>query len=118
MVLCRSCANTHNAKRPRRSPTNIKSIAPDVPVPQRIRMRIATKELVRRGVIVKPTRCERCRRTDKARHPWARIEAHHIDYVDPKNVLWLCGLCHQDEHAALRAARDSSAARTEGSGSA
>lgn len=40
-----------------------------------------TNVLIRRGVLV-PVPCERCGSVD--------VQAHHLDYTDPRRVAWLC----------------------------
>ena len=46
---------------------------------------------IRRGEVVRPTRCSRCGEQRK-------IHAHHPDYSRPLYVEWLCTLCHGEEH--------------------
>ncbi len=43
---------------------------------------------VKVGVLVRPSACEGCGRTDR------RIEGAHRDYSKPKEVRWLCRGCH------------------------
>ena len=56
----------------------------------KVKTRTHTGMLVRRGSLVKPTRCSRCRS--------AEPQAHHPGYSDPRNVVWLCRECHLSEH--------------------
>lgn len=42
---------------------------------------------LRAGRIVRPANCERCGCECKP-------EAHHPDYTEPLNVIWLCQKCH------------------------
>lgn len=44
------------------------------------------------GILKKPDTCEQCG------EPNDRIEAHHITYNDPANILWLCRPCHVKIH--------------------
>lgn len=46
---------------------------------------------VRSGWLVKPARCSRC-------GAGGRIHAHHEDYSQPLEVLWLCPPCHTAAH--------------------
>jgi len=39
------------------------------------------------GIIVKPSKCEKCGKEKK-------LTAHHEDYTKPLNVEWLCYECH------------------------
>lgn len=42
-----------------------------------------------KGKISKPETCENCMKVPKN-----RLEAHHPDYNEPKNIIWLCKECH------------------------
>lgn len=44
------------------------------------------------GTLVKPTSCASCRQNK------SYLEAHHIDYHSPLDVVWLCKQCHEDTH--------------------
>lgn len=46
---------------------------------------------VRRGQILKPSRCTRCGVERK-------LHAHHSDYSRPLAVEWICTRCHGAEH--------------------
>ena len=50
---------------------------------------------VKSGRITKPTVCSDCGCNDK-------IQAHHSDYSDALNVLWLCHRCHKAIHREER----------------
>ena len=45
---------------------------------------------IRKGEIVRPTICSRCKEE-------AYIEGHHYDYNKPLDVIWLCRKCHAKE---------------------
>jgi hypothetical protein len=51
---------------------------------------------IRRGEIVRPEACERCRRA-------CLPDGHHEDYAKPLEVMWLCRLCHAQRHCELAA---------------
>ena len=51
---------------------------------------------VKRGEVIRPSRCERCKKKVE------RIEAHHEDYAKPLDVAWLCPPCHSIVHPHLR----------------
>ena len=61
--------------------------------------RVALRNAVQAGSIVKPNFCERCN-TVLAK---SRIHGHHHDYTQPFNVQWLCSACHAVVHHALKA---------------
>lgn len=49
---------------------------------------------VERGVLVRPTSCEKCGRA-------VSLHAHHEDYTKPLDVQWLCRSCHLRRHSQL-----------------
>ena len=52
------------------------------------RARAAVYRAVRRGVLRRPNRCSEC----GAEGP---VQGHHIDYMRPLEVVWLCRRCHR-----------------------
>jgi len=52
---------------------------------------------VRDGRVLKPSACENCGAEN------CRIEGHHKDYAKPLDVIWLCKLCHVEQHKETRA---------------
>lgn len=54
--------------------------------------RKAAQTAMRNGTLVRPERCQRCRRDAD------RIEAHHPNHRDRFAVRWLCPSCHKREH--------------------
>lgn len=59
---------------------------------------MAIDAAIRAGVLERPERCSGCG-CSNAEH---RIEAHHSDYSDPLNVIWLCTPCHRALDAKRR----------------
>ncbi len=49
---------------------------------------------VRRGKLIRPTKCEKCMKECKP-------DGHHRDYNKPLEVIWLCKICHNHEHGKL-----------------
>jgi hypothetical protein len=69
---------------------------------ERLARRVARRKVqqeIKSGRLTPPTRCAAC----DGCH--VRIEAHHVDYSRPLDVMWLCVRCHQDQHIAERQAR-------------
>lgn len=63
--------------------------------PHRTAARIALRNAVASGRLVKPTQCEGC----KMAVPNARdLAGHHEDYGRPLDVQWLCRSCHGKRH--------------------
>jgi hypothetical protein len=56
-----------------------------------------TNRLVRKGVITRATICYLCGGKDP-------IEAHHLDYHQPRMVEWICRPCHKKHHGNERKA--------------
>lgn len=54
----------------------------------------AVRKALRRGDLVKPTKCSRCGLPK-------RLHAHHDDYSKPLDVMWLCQICHGLRHREL-----------------
>lgn len=48
-------------------------------------------EKIRKGEIVRPSKCSRCGKEKF-------VYAHHNDYEKPLEVIWLCRGCHADIH--------------------
>ena len=48
---------------------------------------------IQRGKIIRPTECMSCGNT-------GFVEAHHPNYSQPLNIVWLCLSCHRDIHNA------------------
>jgi uncharacterized protein (DUF983 family) len=59
--------------------------------PEREKARAAISRRMFRGTIVRPTNCQRCGEQRK-------VQAHHADYSKPLDVLWLCSVCHREQH--------------------
>lgn len=61
--------------------------------PERLRANAAVRRAIGRGILIRPMRCSKCRRSGK-------IEASHGDYGKPLQIEWLCRRCHiaKDEH--------------------
>ena len=47
------------------------------------------------GKLSKPSKCCECENTEN-------IDAHHEDYSNPLEVLWLCSMCHHKRHHKLK----------------
>ena len=58
---------------------------------QRERCRYLTNLLIRKGELKRPTNCKLCK-SEK------RLDCHHLNYGDPKDVIFVCKCCHQKIH--------------------
>lgn len=61
---------------------------------QKIITRRITEKLIKKGEISRATHCEKCGIKYKT-------VAHHTDYGQPDNVMWLCDSCHGEVHRNL-----------------
>ena len=68
----------------------MRSLWPEHPSAESARRRL--RAAVKRGDIIRPSRCDDCGRAS------AKIDAHHVDYRNPLDVLWLCRSCHFRRH--------------------
>jgi hypothetical protein len=57
--------------------------------------RSITHGLVMSGQLEKALRCECCGRTPGSSR---EIHAHHVNYLDPQDIVWLCAKCHAQLH--------------------
>lgn len=57
----------------------------------------AVKTALRKGVLVRPQRCEDCNEKSN------RLHGHHPDYSQRLKVEWLCPLCHVARHRKIAA---------------
>jgi hypothetical protein len=62
---------------------------------ERNQTRARTRHLIRMGRLAAPKFCTQC----GAAGP---LETHHVDYADPRLVLWLCPDCHRVENNRQR----------------
>jgi hypothetical protein len=56
---------------------------------------LAVASAIRRGILVKPERCEACGSD-------GQLDGHHDDHRQPLNVKWWCRACHVRHHARKR----------------
>lgn len=57
--------------------------------PTRVHARQVVYYALKVGKLVRPDTCSECGRTG------CTIQAHHLSYDDPMNVVWLCIPCHK-----------------------
>ena len=58
---------------------------------KRVHVRTFLQNAVRRGEIKKPNACQLCEALKE-------LDAHHVDYGRPLDVMWLCHPCHGRVH--------------------
>lgn len=69
--------------------------------PEKAKARKAVKDAVRRGILLKPSRCQACGEIFASDH----LDGHHENYSKPLEVVWLCRECHGLEHMSVSALR-------------
>ncbi len=65
--------------------------------PEQCHARSALRHAINAGDIEKPKQCSKCKRKEA-------VQGHHPDYSKPFDVVWLCPLCHTEEHIKLKSA--------------
>lgn len=56
---------------------------------------LKVKRAIEKGLLIKPKICTYCGKNEK-------LQAHHIDYNKPLEVLFLCDKCHKEIHKQIR----------------
>ena len=59
--------------------------------PHKERARQAVKRAIKKGVLTRPDKCEKCGKRGK-------IDGHHPNYSCKLEVVWLCHACHEQLH--------------------
>lgn len=90
---CKDCVKAdvkkHRAAHPERDlETRLKACAKN---PNHKNASMAVDAAIRAGKLTRPVRCQGCGR----RGSETRLSAHHYDYSEPLDVIWLCGACHR-----------------------
>jgi hypothetical protein len=68
--------------------------------PLGLRSRRVIAECVKLGLIERPIKCDLCNKEAK------KIIGHHLNYLFPFDVLWLCTSCHRRIHLGHRILSD------------
>ena len=50
------------------------------------------------GKIQRPSKCSACGANEQFKDGRTAIQAHHLDYNKPLDVVWLCQKCHHEWH--------------------
>ena len=58
---------------------------------------------IKKGIVQRQTYCEQCGDRGKFKDGRTAIQAHHPDYNDPLQVMWLCQKCHHAWHKKFKA---------------
>ena len=88
--ICRNCHN--NDYRSQSKTTRKKIYASSYrsirKYPQKHSCRVMLRYWIKKGIVIKPKICQSC----GLEKP---LDGHHEDYTKPKEVIWLCKLCHR-----------------------
>jgi len=60
--------------------------------PERVKAGEIVQRALKIGKLIKPDNCAECERRT------SRLHAHHINYNQPLQVIWLCIGCHRRRH--------------------
>ena len=63
--------------------------------PEKVKARSELHAAMKRGEVVKPTRCCECGKQKK-------LDGHHDDYTKPLEVRWFCRSCHVKYHLSKK----------------
>src|SRR3989304_4621277 len=64
--------------------------------PEKVRAERKLRYAVKCGLLIRPSTCSMC-------GDGGKIHSHHSDYTKPREVIWVCSLCHSDIHRQKRA---------------
>ena len=91
---CREYARQYRRRHPEYAAHMVDRRTTDPVLQLRHFARVAVNMAVHRGILIKPDHCTCCRKP----YPKRRIHAHHMNYYDQLNVVWLCPTCHNQWH--------------------
>lgn len=57
----------------------------------KVKCHVLFRNYLKLNKLERPKKCSKC-------GVFAKIEAHHCDYLKPLDVIWLCKKCHYDWH--------------------
>jgi hypothetical protein len=69
--------------------------------PEKEKARRVVRTAIEKGLIERPSACNKCGSNVKRQDGVTAVQAHHSDYSKPLDVEWLCVWCHAAEHRAL-----------------
>lgn len=123
-VSCRACCSEYNRRRYAGNRDKFKSavrnykasnpcavlktrLGTNKKAPSKQNARKCVEAAIVAGVLTRPSVCSGCGCSDTEH----RIEAHHHDYRNPLNVIWVCTPCHRrlDQMRKAREERDGEA---------
>ncbi len=63
--------------------------------PLKVKARRMVNYHLNKGNMTRPNQCSECKKN-------CTLEAHHVDYNKPLDIIWLCRLCHAKQHREKR----------------
>lgn len=69
--------------------------------PEKSRARDKVARAIKSGKIKRPPKCERCGKLDQGEKV-SDLHAHHFDYSNPLDVIFLCAKCHGQERHKIK----------------
>jgi len=61
------------------------------------------EKAIKKGIVTRMQYCEHCGVRGNFQDGRTAIQAHHPDYNDPLQVMWLCQKCHHKWHKTFKA---------------
>ena len=62
------------------------------------RVQHVVEKAIKKGLLIQPLTCSNCGNNQSFSDGRNGIQAHHIDYDKPLDVIWLCQKCHHEWH--------------------
>jgi len=62
------------------------------------RVQHIVEKAINKGILTQPVKCSSCGNTQEFSDGRNGIQAHHVDYDKPLDVIWLCQKCHHEWH--------------------
>lgn len=96
--MCRRC-NAERTRKYRKTPKGKASIYrvqrnQIESHPEKVKARVIFNKAIKRGEVKAPLSCSKCNKE-------LRLDAHHPNYDEPLEVVWLCRRCHIALHREL-----------------
>lgn len=92
---CRECSKAGKVRWRAENPERVRHYEAKIRNPVKQACRRVFRAAMARGKLLRPAACTRCGKRGKP-------QGHHPDYGRPLHVLWLCRLCHEQEHKHTR----------------
>jgi len=76
------------------------------------RVQHIVEKAIKKGALVNPNKCSACESENVFKDGRSGIQAHHCDYDNPLDVMWLCQPCHHNWHKENKAINEYDSEKT------